>query len=96
MRKSLGANSVQIFIQFIAETITLSFTGGILGFILGLSPLLFKDAILQSTEGSIEPTILPAHIIFTFVLITALGIVFGLYPAIKASKMNPIDALRYE
>ncbi len=96
IRKALGVTNVQIFIQFIAETTTLSLTGGIAGFVLGLTPLLFKDAILQSTQGSIEPTILPLHIIFTFALVTGLGILFGLYPAIKASRMDPVDALRYE
>jgi len=96
IRKALGVTNLQIFIQFIAETTTLSLTGGIAGFIVGLTPLLFKDAILQSTQGSIEPTILPLHIIFTFVLVTLLGILFGLYPAIKASSMDPVDALRYE
>jgi ABC-type antimicrobial peptide transport system permease subunit len=96
IRKALGVTNLQIFVQFIAETTTLSLTGGIAGFIVGLTPLLFKDAILQSTQGSIEPTILPVHIIFTFVLVTGLGILFGLYPAIKASAMDPVDALRYE
>ncbi len=96
IRKALGVTNVQIFIQFIAETTTLSLTGGIAGCVLGLAPLLFKSAILQSTQGSIEPTILPLHIIFTFALVTGLGILFGLYPAIKASRMDPVDALRYE
>jgi putative ABC transport system permease protein len=96
IRKALGATNLQIFIQFITETITLSLAGGIFGFILGLTPLLFKEAILQSTDGSIEPTILPLHVFFTFILITVLGVLFGLYPAIKAAKMNPMDALRYE
>jgi putative ABC transport system permease protein len=96
IRKALGVTNLQIFIQFIVETTTLSLTGGIAGFVLGLTPLLFKSAILQSTQGSIEPTILPLHIIFTFALVTVLGILFGLYPAIKASGMDPVDALRYE
>jgi putative ABC transport system permease protein len=96
IRKALGVTNLQIFIQFIAETTTLSLTGGIAGFVVGLAPLLFKSAILQSTQGSIEPTILPLHIMFTFALVTGLGILFGLYPAIKASRMDPVDALRYE
>lgn len=96
IRKALGVTNLQIFIQFMTETTTLSLTGGIAGFVLGLAPLLFKNAILQSTQGSIEPTILPFHIIFTFALVTGLGILFGLYPAIKASGMDPVDALRYE
>jgi putative ABC transport system permease protein len=96
IRKALGADNLQIFVQFITETTTLSLTGGCFGFLVGLTPLLFKEAILRSTQGSIEPTILPIHILFTFMLITLLGIIFGLYPAIKASRMNPVEALRYE
>lgn len=96
IRKALGADNLQIFVQFITETITLSLTGGCFGFLFGLTPLLFKEAILRSTQGSIEPAILPMHILFTFTVITLLGIIFGLYPAIKASRMNPVEALRYE
>jgi putative ABC transport system permease protein len=96
IRKALGATNIQIFIQFITETITLSLVGGSLGFVLGLVPLLFKNAILRSTGGSIEPTVLPLHVLFTFILVTGLGILFGLYPAVKAAKMKPVDALRYE
>jgi putative ABC transport system permease protein len=95
-RKALGAGNGQIFIQFVAETSTLCFTGGILGSIIGCTPLLFKKQIMQATDGVIEPTILPLHIFYTFLIIIGIGILFGLYPALKASKMNPIDALRYE
>ena len=95
-RKALGAENGQIFVQFITETTTLSFTGGCAGLLIGTIPLFFKDAILKSTQGAIEPTILPLHLFYTICIIGGLGILFGLYPAIKASRMNPVDALRYE
>jgi putative ABC transport system permease protein len=95
-RKALGALDLQIFVQFIAETTTLSMVGGAMGLSLGTIPLFFKDAILQSTQGAIEPTLLPLHVFYTFLIISGVGILFGLYPAVKASRMNPVDALRYE
>lgn len=96
VRKALGAQNIQIFIQFVAETTTLSLTGGTIGALLGLIPLSFGEAIKQSTEGVIMPTVLPGHVLLVVGVIVAVGIVFGLYPAIRASRMNPIDALRYE
>ena len=96
IRKALGAKKLQIFIQFIAETTTLSFFGGVVGAGVGTIPLFFKEAIKQSTDGAIEPTILFHHVLFVFIVIVSLGIVFGLYPAVKAAGMDPVEALRYE
>ncbi|MFP4014744.1 MAG: ABC transporter permease [Chitinispirillaceae bacterium] len=96
VRKALGAQNLQIFIQFIAETTTLSFSGGVFGIALGMIPLFFKEQIMQFTKGAIEPTILPLHILYTCCIISAVGILFGLYPAVKAARMNPVDALRFE
>ncbi|MFP4417234.1 MAG: ABC transporter permease [Fibrobacterota bacterium] len=96
IRKALGANTLQIFIQFIGESVTLSLSGGALGAVMGMAPLLFKDAIQKSTDGAIVPTILPMHMVLVFGIIVTVGVLFGLYPALKAARMNPIDALRYE
>ncbi len=96
IRKALGARTFQIFIQFIAETVTLSLLGGILGTVLGSTPLFFKEAIKKATDGSIIPTLLITHMLWVAVIIIAMGVAFGLYPALKAARMNPITALRYE
>ncbi len=96
IRKALGAQTLQIFIQFITETVTLSITGGTFGVFLGMLPMAFREGIKQSTEGAVEPTVVVIHLIYVFCIIVGVGIVFGLYPAIKASRMNPIEALRYE
>ena len=96
VRKALGAQNLQIFIQFLAESMTLCFIGGIMGAFLGLLPLAFGDQIQASTDGAIHPTILPLHVMFVFVIVASVGIVFGLYPAVKAVKMDPVEALRYE
>lgn len=95
-RKALGARNSQIFIQFIVETLTLSVTGGACGVVLGMIPLFFREEIKRSTDGAIVPTILPEHLLFVALVIVFIGILFGLYPAVRAAKMNPIDALRYE
>lgn len=96
IRKALGAQSLQIFIQFIAESTALSVTGGLFGAIFGLAPLLFKENIKAATEGIVEPTVLLSHVVYVIGIIVSVGIIFGLYPALKASRLNPIEALRYE
>jgi putative ABC transport system permease protein len=96
VRKALGAKNLQIFVQFLAESMTLCFIGGTAGAILGLVPLAFGDAIQKSTDGAIIPTILPVHVLGVFFIIAVVGVVFGLYPALKAVNMDPVDALRYE
>lgn len=92
----MGANNFQIIIQFISETVTLSFIGGLLGIISGSIPLFFKEEISRATEGAIEPVILTSHIVATICIIIGVGVLFGLYPAVKASIMDPADALKYE
>jgi putative ABC transport system permease protein len=96
VRKALGARNMQIFVQFVAESVTLSLVGGSFGVFLGMIPLLFKDAIQKSTDGAIVPTILLPHLLGVFGIVVGVGILFGLYPAVKASRMDPIEALRYE
>lgn len=96
VRKALGAKRLQIFVQFTVETVTLSGTGGVIGMVLGMVPLLFKEAIYKSTDGAIEPTLFISHLFGVFGIIVFVGVFFGLYPAVKAARMNPVDALRYE
>jgi len=96
VRKALGAKRIQIFVQFTVEALTLSCTGGVAGMVLGLAPLLFRDAIAKATDGAAVPTLFLSHLFGVFGIIVLVGIVFGIYPAVKASTMNPVDALRYE
>ncbi len=96
VRKALGAKRLQIFVQFTVETITLCCMGGMAGMALGATPLLFREAIYKSTNGAIEPTLFVSHLIGVFGIIVFVGVCFGLYPALKASRMNPVEALRYE
>lgn len=89
VRKAIGARSVDIITQFLIEAATLTGLGGILGIILGVSLSLLIQMIL--------PTYIPLWApIAGFVVSVGLGLVFGLLPAWKAARLNPIDALRYE
>ena len=91
VRKALGATYNVIVTQFLIEAIVISLMGGIIGIILGVgSSKLIGMASGMSTVISI-PTI-----VMSFAFSVAIGLVFGIYPARKAAKLNPIDALHYE
>ena len=90
-RKALGAENRQIMMQFITEAIILCTIGGIIGIILGLGLGVGASALLK-----FPPTVSVPSIIGSFAFSMVVGLFFGYYPAKKAAKMNPIDALRYE
>lgn len=91
IRKALGATYSVIVTQFLIEAVVISLMGGIIGIILGIgSSKLIGMASGMSTVISI-PTIG-----MSFALSMAIGLIFGIYPARKAAKLNPIDALHYE
>ncbi len=96
IRKAIGASHFQIFIQFITETSTLCTLGGLIGAGMGCIPLLFSEAIEKSTGGVLKPLLMFQHLVLVAFIVILMGILFGLYPALKASRMNPIEALRYE
>ena len=91
LRKAIGAKRRDINLQFLAEAVTLTFTGGVIGIVLGG---LVGYGLTQL--GLIQTTISLSSILIAFGVSAAIGIVFGWYPANNASKMSPIDALRYE
>ncbi|MDU1773138.1 MAG: FtsX-like permease family protein [Dialister micraerophilus] len=91
IRKALGATYNMIVAQFLIEAIFISLSGGIIGMILGVSA-----TKLVGLLTGIKTVIYFGPIIGSFIFSVAVGLVFGLYPAQKAAKLNPIDALHYE
>lgn len=91
LRMSVGARGIDILNQFLIEAILLSVTGGIIGVILGVSLSLSQNAFLH-----IATQIEPWSIIMSFAVCTFTGVFFGWYPAKKAARLDPIEAIRYE
>ena len=93
LRLAIGARRNDILMQFLVEAVTLCLIGSFFGVAIGVGT---GEIIRQSSE---IPVLLNIPIIFIatgFAVSVATGIFFGFYPAKKASRMNPIDALRYE
>lgn len=91
LRMSIGARGKDILLQFLIEAILISLTGGIIGVLLGIASAKLVTAFLS------WPTyITESSIVLSFLVCAITGVFFGYYPALKASKLDPIEALRYE
>jgi putative ABC transport system permease protein len=91
IRMAVGARRQDILFQFLIESAVLSGTGGCVGILLGLSL-----AKIVSAATSVPSTVDPVSILVAIAMSTSIGLFFGIYPANKAAKLNPIDALRSE
>jgi len=111
IRRALGATRTDIVRQFLVETIALSVVGGATGVLGGITcrPImravrddvlvkLAPDVMNQLPEviRNVEPIIVPVSIPLAFMISVGIGVIFGIYPAIRAARMDPIEALRHE
>lgn len=91
--KALGATPQFILLQFLVEALVLSFCGGLIGLVLGWGFALLVAATVPGMTGASVPL---WAVLLAFGFTTLIGVVFGMAPAIKASRLHPIEALRYE
>lgn len=91
LRKALGAKKKRIIIQFLLEAIIITFVGGLVGIIVGTGV-----SFLVANSMNLPPSLSLSSVLLAFGVSAGIGILFGWYPAQKAAKLNPIEALRYE
>ncbi len=91
IRRALGARQQHIAVQFLVETVVLSTTGGVVGVLLGVA-----GAFLVTSFADWETIVSVWSVAVSFGLSVMVGISFGMYPAMSAAKLDPIEALRYE
>lgn len=96
LRKAIGATENDVMRQFLTEAVILTLGGGVLGVMIGVGSSLGVGYILTRVVDGWAVVIPPSAVFLAFAVSSIVGLVFGIYPAKRAAKLDPIDALRYE
>ncbi len=92
VRKAIGAKRFTILMQFLTEALTVSGLAGLIGLGLGVG----ASDLIGRAQSNLKPAVQPTALIVAFGFSVIIGVVFGLYPAWRASRLEPVEALRYE
>ncbi|MBN2366041.1 MAG: ABC transporter permease [Calditrichaeota bacterium] len=98
IKKAIGAKNTHIFYQFLIESVLIFLVGGVIGMILGITSVnvITEKILVNFISGKTEPAMSLKVILAPLLVSIGTGLVFGLYPAVKASRIAPVNALRYE
>lgn len=102
IRKAVGAKRRHVLVQFLLEAATISLIGGVIGIGFGYVAAehfftgLEMNQNMMMEQSPVEPVVTVGYVLWAFLVAVGVGIISGMYPAMRAARLNPIDALRYE
>ena len=97
VRRSVGARRRDVVLQLLAESVAIALTGSLIGLATGIGGAFAVTALMRArTEALIYAAVTPGTIVASIAAATITGLVFGVYPALRAAKLAPVDAIRAE